>query len=124
VKTVRILKKKDYWKLPEEVGPREVFTSLPKDSKVIVVEEDDEIIGSWSLIPYYHLEMMWVNSEFRSKGSVARRLLKFMYKLTHSLGLNAVITSSIDEGMTKMINKLGGTELPGKHFVLGVREEF
>lgn len=119
----RILKKKEYYKLVN-TELEKVSKNLPKESKVIVVEHDDEVVGSWALIPYYHLECMHVRVDHRGKGKVARKLLSFMFKLVDSLGISSVITSSVDEVVEKMIIKLGGVELPGKHFALGIRKDF
>lgn len=113
----RVLKKKEYWRLAG-FDISKVADSLPKDSKIVVVEKDGEVIGTWSLVPYYHLECMEVKEGPRGKGKVARRLLRYMFGLLKSLEIPAAITSSVDPTVDEMIKKLGGKELPGKHFVV------
>lgn len=119
----RVLHPSEYEKL-ENFSVSQISNSLPIGARVIVVEHEGKVVGTWSLIPYYHLECMEVVEAHRGKGKVARKLLSFMFSLLASLKLEAVITSCIDEVTEGMIKKLGGSELPGKHFALGIRKDF
>jgi hypothetical protein len=117
----RVLKRREYWRL---IGTEleKVYKSLPKESKVLVVEQDGDIIGTWALIPYYHVECFGIKEGHRKKAGVVRGLFRKMFKLAKSLEIESVITGSTSDEMTRYLNRLHAVELPGKHFALGIQQ--
>jgi hypothetical protein len=115
--------------LPREEYPRLVGTEaeliwplLPEQARVIVVEEHGEIIGTWTLLPIWHAECVWVRPDHRSRSSVARRLLAGMWQAAKSVGTRSVWTAAMSDDVKVIIGKLNGQPLPGEHFVLPMGE--
>lgn len=116
----RILPLEEYEKLDEspELGP--VKDQLPLGSKVIVVEEREELLGTWGLFPMVHLEGFWISPEHRGKAGVGRALIRKMTSTAQEMGARVVITGAGDEDVEKLIRKVGGVELPVKMFAINV----
>jgi hypothetical protein len=112
----RILKRKDFWKLGEE--KEELFKSFPKESQVIVVEQDGIVVGHWVLIPYWHVECFEVYPEHKKKAGVAKGLFRTMFGILHSMRVKTVLTAAVTDEVEKYLKRMHATELPGKHFVL------
>jgi ribosomal protein S18 acetylase RimI-like enzyme len=111
----RILPVSEYPKLVgTELEP--VAPYLPPDAHVVVVEQNDVIVGCWSLIPTYHVEGLWVHPEHRGRGRVGLRLLEAMRALARGLGIHTVATASLSEDVDHLLAHVGAVELPGKHF--------
>ncbi len=119
--TKRVLKRREYSRL-KGTELEEVYAGLSKDSKVIVVEDEGEIVGTWALIPYYHVECFWISEKHRKLGGVAKGLFQFMFGLLRSMGVKSVWTASVDEKVDKFIIRLGAVKLPGNHFALPIGE--
>ena len=116
--TIRVLKRRDYFKLGED--KEKLFLSFPKDSRVLVAEQDGVIVGHWALIPYWHVECFEVFKEHHKKAGVARGLLRTMFGILQSMGIKTVWTASITSEIDDYLRRLQAVELPGKHFVLPV----
>lgn len=120
MKITRILPKEEYSKL---IGTELelVWKDLPAESKILVVEEYEKIIGTWAVIPYTHVECVWVHPDYRGKGTVLKKLVPAMFKLLRKLNISHVLTSALSEEVELILrNKFHAQELPGKHFVFGV----
>ena len=118
--STRILKRKEYNLLGEE--KEKLFLSFPKDSKIIVTEQDGQIVGHWALIPYWHVECFEVYESHHKKAGVARGLLRTMFGILRSMGIKTVWTASISSEVDSYLSRMKAIELPGKHFVLPVGE--
>ncbi len=112
----RVLKRKEFGLLGE------LHKSFPLDSKVIVAEDENGIIGTWSLIPYWHVECFEVMEPHRRKAGVAKGLFRTMFSLLRSRGIKTVWTASLNEEVDNYLKRLNAIELPGKHFVLPIGE--
>ncbi len=113
--TTRILPP-DEW--PRLIGTEleTVWPHLPQDRcQVIVVERDGEIVACWMVMTMLHLEGVWIAPAYRKSGSVARRLIAKMREL---VGCQVAVTSALTPEVRTLIEKLGGTLLPGEHFAL------
>lgn len=84
----------------------------PRDTQVIVVEHDGEIVGCWAALTIVAAEGVWVAPEHRGKASVARRLLTGMRRLAKEARVAAVLTGAADERIEHLILEHGGTPLP------------
>lgn len=116
----RILPQEEYSKLEptSELGP--VREQLPLGTQVIVAEEEEEVLGTWSLIPIVHLEGFWIHPDHRRKAGVGRALLRKMTETAKEMGAKVVITGAGDESIERLIKKVGGVELPVKMFAINV----
>lgn len=112
----RILPRADYWRL---VGTEleTVYPHLPADARVIVVEDDGEIVGCWSLFPLVHVEGVWIDPKHRG-GSVARRLLSRMRAEARDMGARTVQTAAVTKEVEDLALRIGGFRLPGAQFTI------
>lgn len=92
----------------------------PANTRVLVVEQDGEIIGTWTLLRVCHAECIWIHPDHRLKGGVGSRLLKGIRKLAKDWGARRIVTGSVTEQVTKLIAKVGGFPMPCPLFVLPV----
>jgi N-acyl-L-homoserine lactone synthetase len=90
---------------------------------VIVVEDEGQIVGCWTLIPVLHAEGIWIHRDQQKRGNVARRLLTAMKAEAQSMGAQAVVTSSLTEEIADLAVRLGAEVLPGTHFVLPIGKD-
>lgn len=116
--------------LPPEEWPRLCGTELEhvwpllndEDARVMVVEDDGQIVACWSAIRYWHLEGVWVHPSRRGRMSVARHLMGLMRQTMRALGVRAAMTGAMSDDVVRLIAHLGGTELPGRHFAVPLGE--
>lgn len=87
---------------------------------VIVVEEQDHIVGCWALFPLTHAEGVWIAPEHRKKTAVARQLLRAMRATARAMGSQAVNTAALSDDVREMLSALGAVPLPGTHYALGL----
>ena len=120
----RILPVEEWHKLPSDSEPGKAYKSFDKaTTNIMVIERDDIIVGSWSLMPYYHAECVWVGKEFRGNPAIIRRLLVGMRTMASVVGTSAVITSAIDDNTRRLIGHLNAKKLPGEHYVIHFGEK-
>jgi hypothetical protein len=92
----------------------------PENTRVIVVEEADEIVGVWVMLRTIHAECLWIAPEHRGSFGVPKRLLREMQKIVSAAGSNYVITGSVSDDVTDLITRLGGVPMPCASFVLPI----
>lgn len=121
--TTRILPPAD-WPLLEGTELETVYPCLdPQTAKVIVVEDGALIVGCWALLPILHAECIWIHPDYRKRlKSPAVKLLRGMKETARASGAKAVITAALTDDVVGLIEHVGGVELPGRHFVMGVTE--
>lgn len=95
----------------------------PDQTRVIVVEDDGQIVGCWSLFNVVHCEGIWIAPDHRKQGAVARRLLRMLTMTARSMGARAVVTSALTENVADLAKRIGANPLPGEHFVMPIRQE-
>jgi hypothetical protein len=98
-----------------------VSQHLPDAARVLVVEEDGDVIGCWAFFPVIHAEGVYIAEAHRGKSAVARRLLKGMREIVCSMGAKAVCTAAETPDVEALIGGLGGVKLPGTHWVLATK---
>lgn len=91
---------------------------LAPGAQVLVVEDADALVGCWALIPYVHVEGLWIAPTHRGRASVGRRLLTGMHRVARAMGADAVLTAATDDTVRRLIEAYGGQQLPGTHHVL------
>lgn len=95
--------------------------AMPSGSVVIVVEDAGEVVGTWAVVPYHHLEGVWVAPEHRGKAAVAKHLVNAAMYILQGRQQTVALTASDSPSVDRIIRHMGGTELPARHFVLPVR---
>lgn len=118
--TTRILPREEYPRL-EGTEAELLWPHLPAGSQVVVVEDDaGAIAGCWTLIPTIHAECLWIAPTHRKLSVVLRRLLRGMFTRADEMGAPVVVTSSISDEVTRLLEHFGATELPGRHFTMAI----
>lgn len=97
-----------------------VVPHLPDAARVLVVEDDGEIVGCWAFFAVIHAEGVFIAPQHRGKSAVARRLVRGMRDIVCSMGANVVATAAMTDDVRGLIQGLGGVELPGTHYALPV----
>lgn len=118
----RVLPITEWDKLPESLDPI-VMKLLPSRSRVVVVEDDGEIVGHVLVFMIAHAECLEIAPKYRKKASVLRRLLKGMYAAANELGVDRVWAASVSAEMTGILAhpSLSGTPIPALSVVLPVK---
>ena len=96
-----------------ELGPaRDVLS--PAWCRVLVVEDDHgQIIGCWSLQSLLHVEGVWIHPDHRTKGGVARALLRTMRGWVRDAGGTGVLSGALTTEIGSLLESLGAFKLPG-----------
>lgn len=96
------------------------LTSLGPSTRILVVEDDGEIVATWAAIPTVHMECLWVKPSHRGLVGVARRLFSGLREIAAEFDVTAVVTSSLSPLVTDLIRRFGGSPLPGEMFILPI----
>lgn len=87
-----------------------VWPHLPADARVWVVERDGAILACGAFFPLRHHEGLWVSPSVRHSREVWRAVSEML-----TAGL-PFVTASVSPGVTRLIERLGGTPLPGQFY--------
>jgi len=118
--TTRILPREEWAKLAgTEAG--EAWPAFPDGSAVIVVERGGEILGCHALLPYWHVECLWIAPGARGRGGVARALWGAVQRTVRAMGISAVLTTAIDDRVRRLLGHVGASKLPGESYVIPMR---
>jgi N-acetylglutamate synthase-like GNAT family acetyltransferase len=90
----------------------------PANAQVLVVEQDGEIVGTWTLLRIVHVECVWIREDCRGRFGVVKRLLSGMRAAARQWGARTVLTASLTDQVRSLVTSLGGQPLPGEHFVI------
>ena len=96
-----------------------IAAAVPADGRVLVVEDDGVIVGTWSVMRYVHVEGFWIAPAHRKRGRVGQYLLTGMRRVAREWGVGAVLTGCISDEVEGLLTKVGGIKLPD-HFVFPV----
>ena len=100
-----------------------VVERLPLNACVVVVEQDERIIGCWSLLPVVHVEGLWLAPESRCKVGVVKALWNQMVAAARMLGAGeTVMTACADLRVRKLLKHAGATAFPFQEYVLPIGE--
>jgi N-acetylglutamate synthase-like GNAT family acetyltransferase len=117
--TARVLRADEWPRVAHtEIGP--ALGVLPPGSQILVVEDGAEVAGCWALLPYYHVEGLWVAPAYRKRGAVLRRLIVGMRRLAQAVGVRAVWTGSVSDEVTGLLQHYGAQPIPGAHYAMPV----
>jgi len=112
------------WESLEGTELETVYPTLnPQTAKVIVVEDGAVLVGCWALLPMLHAECIWIHPDYRKRAtSPAPHLWRAMQDTARAMGAPSVVTGALTDDVAALIQRVGGVELPGRHFVIGVTE--
>lgn len=110
------------WLMPDE-WPKVAHTELgpalallnPALTRILVVEDGDEIVGCWALMPMMHAEGLWIAPAHRGKGAVLGRLWKALTGQARRMNLATVLTSSMSEDVTAILEARGAKPFPASY---------
>jgi hypothetical protein len=115
--TTRVLPREE-WSRLAGTEAETAWPSFPLGSLPIVVEQDGVIVGCHVLIPYWHVECLWIAPQARGRSTVARRLWTTVRRVAQQLHIPAVLTAACDDRVRRLLEHAGATKLPGDHYVL------
>lgn len=113
--------------LPVEEWPRlrgtdaeTIWPTLdPLRTAIVVVEQDGVIVAHHVLLFALHAELLWVHPDHRN-GTVGGRLWAAVKAAVVGSGARGFVTAACDERVRDLIAHVGGTALPGTHYIVNV----
>ena len=116
--------------LPPEEWPRLAGTEAdtvwhrldPVNTRVVVVERDGQIVGTWLALRAVHVECLWIDHAHRHVSGISRRLLMAMRRVVQDWGASAVLTHALTNEVRGLIQHAGGTEVPGREYIIPLTE--
>lgn len=104
-----------------EVGPA-LDTFDPEKTEIIVVEDGDKIVATWTKMRIYHCECVWVDPDYREKPSVVRALWRGMKSRLAAEGTKVAWTTALSDDIARMVRR--SVPIPGRHFLLSFARGF
>lgn len=89
----------------------------PHRVKTVVVEEDGRVIGTMSVLLVSYIESAWLDRDHRNAG-VVRAMVRKAWDLASDDGATWGFSAAADDGVAKVLTRLGGTELPARFFLM------
>jgi hypothetical protein len=93
----------------------------PLHTKIIVVEDEDEIVGCWAFLVIPHVEGLWIDPDVRGSSVVARHLWMGMKELTEQVGAYYVWTAAVADPVRGLLKHANARKLEGDHYVMPMR---
>lgn len=87
---------------------------------ILVVEDNGRIVACAVVMLCAHLEGVWVHPSCRHNLSVGRRLWTAVKRTARHLGARGFFGSAVNPQSAHMIESLGGVQLEGRHYVMGL----
>ena len=116
--TTRVLPPEEFHRLSSFPGPLQALqgTPDPEHTRVVVVEQDGQIVGYWVLFNAVHAEPLWLDPSVRHKPKVALGLFAAVVSELQSAGVQSVFAIIGDperETVGPMAERAGLVPLPG-----------
>ncbi len=118
---VRVLPPEEYGRIAHtEAGPiAAAFLDCPAvNGKVYVAEEGDVVVGTWTTFEPRHVEGLWIDPYHVGRAGFA--LLKVVREHAKHDGFDALITASISDRVSQILNVLKAVPIDAQHFSLPV----
>ena len=94
--TYRELTPEEFPLAPRDVPGSEVYT--PDNSRILAaLNEDGEIVATWTMWPCVHIEPVWVRKDYRRTTGILRGLARAMKKMLRDLDISEVYTVALDK---------------------------
>ncbi len=118
--TSRILPPAEYAKLAStELGA--LWSQLPPHTRVVVVEDQDQIVGCHVLVTVVHAECLWIHPDHRGRASVARRLWTAVkHELREHFHATGFATAAMSAEVRHLLQHVQADPIPGAHFMVRI----
>jgi hypothetical protein len=119
--TTRILPPDEWSRLAHtEAGPALAYLD-PAESRIVVVEDSDRIVGCWAVLRLVHVEGLWIDPAYRKGSSVARRLFQATWRIVRAWAPRWVMTAAVTDDVKALLREhVGAVAIPGEMFVVAV----
>jgi len=88
----------------------------------VVAEEGAEVVATMSVLQVPYIESAWLAREHRNAG-VVRAVVRAAWDIAGEEGARWGFSAAADDGMARILTRLGGTELPVRLFMVPFRGE-
>lgn len=121
--TDRILPQSEWSKLDgTEIG-RAIPYMNPNDMFIVVVEDGDRIVATWSALRVVQLEGVWIHPDYRKRVSVVRRLLSRTMAIARSMAPHWAFTGAETPEVADLLTKhLGAVKYPADQYLIPLSE--
>lgn len=120
--TTRILPPAEYAKL-KGTEAEMIVPQLTDATRVVVVEQDGQVIGCHLLQTVLHAECLWVHPDHRGKASVARRLWsRVRSEVREHYGVPGFLTMAVSPQVRQLLAHLDATHVVGETYFVPVGE--
>jgi GNAT superfamily N-acetyltransferase len=114
----RVLPREEWSRLERTGFP--LFPGVrPEDIVVVVVEDDEKVVASVTILRATHFENLWLDPEQRNAG-VSRALLRAAIGAAHQWTDDWVFATAADDRMRDMLNRVGAIRIPVDPYVLAL----
>lgn len=101
----------------------DIAVALPhvrrEDLRILVVEDDGQIIGTWAVQTIRHLEGVWIDPAHRGRGRVAKLLCDATLRVARETSPTFILTAATSPDVARLITRhLGGLKLPADTYVV------
>ena len=116
----RLLPREEYNRL-KEVWPFSVGSPIPDPnfSRVMVAEDNGQIVGYWFAVEVVHVEPVWIHPNYRNGGPTATVLFKGLVDELKSHNLNKMYVFAENEKTEEYLNRLGFCSIPNMRVYYG-----
>lgn len=112
--------------LPPDEWPRLVGTEAetiwpnldPMKSRVIVVEDNGQIVGCHVLSWVLHAECLWTHPDHRGKAGVARRLWPAVKVNALEMGASVIATAANSDVVRELLAHVGAEQVLADTYVM------
>ena len=116
----RVLPKEEWHRLGD-LPISELFPFVrPEDIRVIVVEAEGAIVGTWTLLRMTHLEGIWVDEKHRNAG-VVRSLMRTAFREADEWANGWVLTGANTDAVRGILARLQATKVDMDTYMLGLK---
>lgn len=116
--SVRVLPASEWDRLPET--PHIAYAVPPQDSRLVVLEENGEIVGTLFVARVTHFENLWLSPSKRGNAKAAMELVEEAYRQARSFGSTWAWGASDTDKASAIIKRVGGKELAVKTFIIPI----
>lgn len=112
--TYRPLKPEEFPRAPREVPGSEMFT--PENSQIVAaIDEQGEIVATFTLFICAHLEPMWIRQDHRHSPTILRRMTEAMKGLMRTLGIKEAYSVVLETTpvLARYAEWFGAVRVPG-----------
>lgn len=107
------------WGLLEDKPLGPLMPNLrPMDTRIVVVEDDGEIVAHLGVLKVTHLEGLWIAPKYRGNVAVGRGLLEGAMRQVRPWSTDWVMALAADDVMSGLVTRLGGVRLPVESYVM------